>query len=111
MNKNIWTEEMVNAHLSRFNRPAVPVANVERYPRHEAKATAKVKEIHSRVCIAVHHRSRRAADATGRAHKWAVDGLVRGGLLIDDSPAYVAEIKETFEIGKDQTIIEIFEVE
>ena len=54
------------------------------------------------------HRSRRLADATGRCHKFAVDGLVRSGILPDDSPAYLQEIRETFKQRKnDETVIEV----
>jgi hypothetical protein len=93
--------------MAHHNNPAVPVADLERNPRHAPRAKAAAKEVYPRVCIRVHHRSRQAADATGRCHKWAVDGIVRGGILVDDSPKYVKEVTETFEIGKDQTIITI----
>ena len=102
-----WTQDEYERYMVHHNNPAVPVADVERDSSHAAEAKVKTQEIHPRVCIRVHHRSRKAADATGRCHKWAVDGLVRGGILVDDSPKYVKEITETFEIGKDQTIITI----
>ena len=105
------TEEEYAALLARQNRAAVRPANAKQVGRDAAAPAAKAKEVHSRVRIRVHHRTRRLADATGRSHKAAVDGIVRGGILIDDSPKFVEKISETFEQSKiEETIIEVWEI-
>lgn len=109
---NAWTPEQVASYLARFDRAAVSAANVEQNTSHEPAPKDEAQEVHSRFSITVHHRSRRLADAGGRSHKAAVDGIVRGGILPDDSTDYVKEIKETFEQRQNElTVIEIWEIE
>jgi hypothetical protein len=109
---NAWTEAELATYLARFNRPAVPAANVEPNPGDGPAPADAAEKVYQRFNIVVHHRSRRLADATGRAHKFAVDGLVRGGLLPDDSPVYLAEIRETFEQRRnEETVIELWQIE
>ena len=106
-----WTEEDLQTYLARFDRPAVRATDVEPDIGDGLPPAPAAEEIHSRFSIAIHHRSRRLADATGRSHKFAVDGIVRGGLLPDDSPIYVAEIKETFEQrNNEETVIELWQL-
>ena len=106
-----WTEDQLSTYLARFHRAAIPAADLEQNPSDGSAREDAAEEIHSRFSIIVHHRSRRLADATGRSHKAAVDGIVRGGLLPDDSPVYVQEIKETFgQRNNEETIIEIWEL-
>jgi hypothetical protein len=107
---NAWTEAELATYLARFNRAAVSAADVESNPGDGYARTDEAEEVHPRFSIVVHHRSRRIADATGRSHKAVVDGLVRSGLLPDDSPVYVKEIKETWEQrNNEETIIEIWQ--
>lgn len=97
---------------ARNDRAAVPAADVERDHAPERARADEAHEVHPRFSIRVHHRSRRLADATGRSHKAAVDGIVRGGILRDDSPAYLTEIRETFEERQnEETVIELWEVQ
>ena len=106
---NAWTEEELAAYLARFHRAAVRAPDLESNPGDGHAPKDAPEEVHQRFNIVVHHRSRRLADATGRSHKAAVDGIVRGGLLPDDSPVYVKEIKETFEQrNNEETIVEIW---
>jgi hypothetical protein len=106
-----WSEAELAAYLARFNRPAVSVADVEPDTGDGPAPADEVKEVHPRFNITIHHRSRRLADATGRSHKAAVDGIVGGGLLPDDSPVYLAEIRETFEQRRnEETVIEIWQI-
>jgi len=110
---NAWTEEELAAYLQKFkgnDRAAVRAPDVESNPSDGHAPKDAPEEVHSRFSITINHRSRRLADATGRSHKAAVDGIVRGGLLPDDSPVYVKEIKETFDQrNNEETIIEIWE--
>src|SRR6185369_8741121 len=104
------TEEEYAAIVARLNRPAVRAADAKPARRAVTAPADEVKEIHSRYRIAIHHRTRRLADATGRSHKAAVDGIVRGGLLPDDSPKYHEATTETFEKADyDETRIDLIE--
>jgi hypothetical protein len=108
-NSNAWTEAELAAYLARFNRAAVRAPDLESNPGDGHAPKDAPEKVCQRFNIVVHHRSRRLADATGRSHKAAVDGIVRGGLLPDDSPVYVKEIKETFEQrNNEETVIEIW---
>jgi len=111
-----WTVEQYRAYLRTGiapgnGHPAVPAADAK--PARRAKPAKKnaAEEVHPRYRIDVHHRSRRLADATGRSHKACVDGIVRGGILPDDGPQYLEEIRETRRQGsRDETIIEVWEI-
>ena len=109
-----WTEEEYEEFIRKYardNRAAVSDADLERAAGDAATPKDESKEVHPRYRIGVHHRSRRLADATGRSHKAAVDGIVLGGIFGDDSPDWVTEISETFEKAKvEETIIEVWEV-
>jgi len=63
----------------------------------------------------VHQRRRRLTDPDGLHIKSAIDGLVVGGLLGDDSPDWVESVEVTqakCQRGEEeQTVIEIFEVD
>jgi len=62
----------------------------------------------SRVRIHIHSLRRRLADPDGISAKAAIDGLVKAGILKDDSAKEVAEITYTQEKGQqEQTIITI----
>lgn len=113
-----WTDEEVARYMAeKFGKtardadPAVSAADVEfNHPAERARSDAPDK-IHPRYRLRVLHRSRHLADATGRSHKAAVDGLVRGGILPDDSPEYLEEITERWEQRQnEETVIEIWEV-
>jgi len=107
-----WTQEDYERYLARNNRAAVCSANSKSTRRNEAAPAVKAQEVYSRVRIHIHHRTRRLSDATGRSHKACVDGLVRSGILKDDSPKFVKEISETYELAEtEETIIEIYEIE
>ena len=92
------------------NHPTLPVADAKHPRRAFSKPKAEAQEVYSRYRIHIHHRSRRLADATGRSHKAAVDGIVRGGILRDDSPRHLEEIRETYEqAAVEETIITVEE--
>lgn len=64
------------------------------------------------VCVSFHSVRKRLADIDGISGKAALDGLVISGVLPDDSPKYVKEVRHTQEQGKvEKTIITIDEVD
>jgi hypothetical protein len=52
------------------------------------------------VAITFHHTRARLADIDGLSVKAAIDGLVHIGLLEDDSPKFVAEVRHCQTKGK-----------
>jgi Holliday junction resolvase RusA-like endonuclease len=53
---------------------------------------------------------KRLTDADGVSAKYAIDALIKAGILIDDSPQYVKEVSFGQEKGKNEkTIIFITE--
>lgn len=66
----------------------------------------------SRVRITIHSYRKRLADPDGISGKAAIDGCVKAGLLGDDSPKEVAEVRHRQSQSKtERTVIEIEEVE
>ncbi len=109
---NAWTEEQVSAYLQRFkgnNCAAISTANVEPDPSPGLKTTHVDEKIHPRFRINIHSRRRRLCDPDGISAKAAIDGLVKGGLLSDDSTKYIDAVTFSQERSEnEETIIEIW---
>ena len=59
----------------------------------------------------VHSIRKRLADSDGISAKAVIDGLIKAGVLIDDSPKYIKEISFSQEKGKkEKTILTFTEV-
>ena len=103
-----FTRQIVDA-LS----PAVPAPNVEQPTRSEPLATYENPPLDTRVRIEVHSFRHRLCDEAGISEKACVDGLVRGGVLVDDSQAQVESIRhfQTKVPRKEEeyTVIEVYE--
>ena len=52
-----------------------------------------MQKIDSQVIISVHCRRHRLADPDGICAKWAIDAIVKAGILVDDSAAFVKEVR------------------
>ncbi len=88
--------------------PPFQIADVESTPSHEQMGTAKGSQLDKRVCIHFHSKRRRLADPDGVSCKAAIDGLVQGGILRDDSAHFVKEVSFSQEVSEvEETIIEI----
>ena len=111
-----WTIEQYRTFLRTGvapsnDNPAVSATDAKPARRAKSKAKDGAEAVHPRFSITIHHRSRRLADATGRSHKACVDGIVRGGILPDDGPKYLEEIRETRRQGpRDETIIDVWQL-
>lgn len=58
--------------------------------------------------ILVHSIRKRPGDPDGISAKAAIDGLIKAGILADDSPRFVKSIKFTQEKGaKEETVIHL----
>ena len=49
----------------------------------------------SPVCLTIHNYRHRLVDPDGISAKAAIDGIVKAGILIDDSPEQIKEIRFT----------------
>lgn len=111
-----WSEEEYEDWLSRnkhprANRPTLSAANVEPNPVDGSSSKNADKEIHPRVRIHIHSRRRRLCDPDGISAKAAIDGLVKGGLLADDSAKYIDAVTFSQERAEtDETIITVEEL-
>ena len=84
------------------------VADLEQNTSNEAEGSHAAKEINTPVSINVHSVRKRVGDVDGISAKAAIDGLITGGLLRDDSPRFVNRVSYTQEPGKEEkTIITI----
>lgn len=69
--------------------------------------------IRTKVRVVVHSRPTRLHDTDGISIKAVLDGLVRGGVLPDDTAESVSEVTFTAPVkaekGKEETVIELWE--
>ena len=86
-------------------------ANLESYFRVTLLGQKKVKRFTSPVCISIYSIRKRLVDTDGISAKAVIDGIVKVGLLEDDSPKYVQEVRYSQEKGtEEKTVITIREV-
>ena len=103
-----WTDEQVKAYLANFNRAAIPVANLERAAHDAPKAKNARQKLGEVVRIKFHSKRKQLIDPDGLYSKAAIDGLTEGGILIDDSAAYVESVSYSQEKSEEEeTIITI----
>ena len=90
------------------NRTTNPITNMEQNVSHASLGTKGIKRLTSPISIHVHSIRKRLTDPDGLSCKAVIDGLVRCGILKDDSPKYVKEVTYSQEKGKvEKTIITI----
>lgn len=106
-----WTDEEYAKYLAAHHRVAVPVADVERGVGDAAAAADAGEAVDSQFRIKFHSRRGRWIDSDGLYSKAAIDGLREGGILVDDSPRYVAGVEYSQEISKnEETVIELWQI-
>jgi hypothetical protein len=71
----------------------VCVANLESVVSHASLEAKKGSRFNSPVCITIISYRSRLCDADGISAKAAIDGLVHSGILADDSPEFVQEVR------------------
>jgi Holliday junction resolvase RusA-like endonuclease len=83
---------------------------MESDPCHEQVGENEATPLHRRYRVHVHSRRKRLADVDGLSIKAVLDGLVRAGVLPDDSAKFIKEISFTQEKAKQEeaTIIDIY---
>ena len=94
------------------NRDTNTDANMEQASSHEPLAKNENSQFDKRVCITVHSFRKRLADPDGISAKAFIDGVVKGGILQDDSAKFVEEVRyKQYKSKEEKTILEITEVE
>lgn len=92
------------------NRAADSPANMESHSCDEPLGEKKNTGFNPPYSIRVHTIRKRLGDPDGVSAKAAIDGIVKAGLLPDDSAKFIKEILFTQEKGKEEkTIITITE--
>ena len=105
-------QTIAEAGIALANRTTVQAPDVERITGNGTLAAKTDKRLDPPCRIHVHSIRKRLADADGVSGKAAIDGLVLGGVLEDDSTEFVKEVSYSQEkAGKgedERTIIEIW---
>jgi hypothetical protein len=71
----------------------VRAADMEPATSHASLEAKKGSRFNSPVCITIISHRSRLCDADGISAKAAIDGLVHSGILADDSPEFVQEVR------------------
>jgi hypothetical protein len=94
---------------------SLSIADLEQIIRNESLATCEIEEVDTPCNVHILSKRKRFADADGVSAKAAIDGIVHGGVLPDDSPKFVYEVSYSQEKCKkgeeEETIIELWEVD
>lgn len=104
-----WTEEMVAKHQAKHGKNKDNNPNkggeLERLPCHVVQGKNEVQKALPRVDIKLTHYRRRLLDVDNFCTKWLIDGIVKDGILPDDSP------KEVRRVTHEQVKIETWDTE
>jgi len=95
--------------ISKGSDTAVSLADLESAIVNESVSENGFTPLATQCRIHIHSKRKRLTDADGVSAKAAIDGLVHGGLLQDDSPQFVQEVSYSQAKAKEEeTIIEIW---
>ncbi len=87
----------------------VSLPDLESFIIYESISKGEFEALATQCRLHIHSKRRRLTDADGVSAKAAIDGLVHGGLLQDDSPEFVQEVSYSQAKAKEEeTIIEIW---
>ena len=105
-----WSREQYREHMQKFH-PGFDVspADVEQNIGDEAAIPVAPQKVDTPVRVRVHSKRKRLCDSDGICAKFAVDAIVRAGILPDDSPEFVHAV--TFSQEKCPTEVTIITVE
>jgi hypothetical protein len=113
-----YDEAEVAEYLRRFHGKAktetgiaLSAAQLESSIVDAVKAADKAQDVCPRYRVRIISKRRRFRDPDAACAKWAIDGLVAGGVLPADSAQVVAEVVYSQEKSeRDETVIEVYEV-
>lgn len=90
------------------DRPTFPLADMEQDFSHAPLAKKKAKGCPSRACLHIHSYRKRLADPDGVSAKAVIDGIVKAGLLPDDSSDYIEKVSYGQEkADEEKTVITV----
>lgn len=90
------------------NNPPNSPTNLEQNTSHEPLGEEETKRLDSPVRVIIHSYRKRLCDSDGISAKAAIDGLVKAGILKDDSPKYVKEVAyRQYKSDEEKTVIDI----
>ena len=90
------------------NRTAVPAPYLEPHPGHAPLGAQETPRLDTRLSIRVISYRKRRHDPDGISAKAAIDGLVRAGVLPNDSTDHIKSVTfESIQGDEEKTIIEI----
>ena len=93
------------------NSPPFRPTDLEQNIRDAPLGQEKVKRFASRVNLHIHSIRKRLVDPDGVSAKAVIDGIVKTGILQDDSTEFINQVSYSQEKGKEEkTIITIEEV-
>lgn len=105
------TRKKANEQKKTRKRDYTPLSltDLESFIIHESLSAHGFEEMATQCRIHIHSKRKRLTDADGVSAKAAIDGLVHGGLLQDDSPEFVQEVSYSQAKAKnEETIIEVW---
>ena len=95
------------------NHTAFPFTNMESYFSNASLGTEEITRLDTQCCIHIHSLRYRLTDPDGISAKAVIDGLVKTGILTDDTAKQVKEVtfsQEKIKKPKEEiTILEIKE--
>lgn len=100
-----------NNYNENNNSVAIPAPNLEQAVSHEPMGKEEMPRFNSPVIITITSYRKRKHDPDGISAKAVLDGLVRAGVLADDSTEEIKEIRYKSKCckngEKEKTVIEI----
>lgn len=89
-----------------------PDANLERFTKYASLAAEEMPRFDTPVRLLCTSYRKRLTDPDGTSYKAFIDGIVKAGILEDDSSKFIKKIEyQQFKTtGEEKTVIEIFEV-
>lgn len=111
------TEQQVKDHQAKVHakihtRNPNSNADMESNSGNASLGAEKVQGFSSPVRVLVTHHRKRLVDTGGASEKWAMDAIVRAGILEDDTAKHIEEIKhKQVKIKKGDTEKTVFEIE
>lgn len=102
----------LKVHGKAKNRNTDSHADVEPDAGDAPLGAQKVPLFSSPVCVLVTHHRKRLVDTGGASEKWAMDAIVRAGVLKDDSAKYIEDIRhKQIKVKKGEQEKTVFEIE
>jgi hypothetical protein len=106
--RNVQQGGAQGAKTANANRNTAAPADMEPDIGNEPLGAEKAQGHDSRCCLHVHSIRATLADPDGISAKAAIDGLIHGGILQDDSPRQIQEVtysQEKCRKGQEKTVI------